>query len=512
MAASAATCIEAGSQAQSQPMNAMTTIDTNTLINSARALPLPATIECTIDGTVAGLELLETFRVLPKKRMVCLAKWQDKIVVAKLFFSHGRWAQHIHREQQGIEALVKADIHTAKLIAKGASTDNACGILLLEYLDQSESLGAQFERSEEGGIENLLGKVIALIAQCHALGFLQKDIHLNNFLLRDGKIYLLDAGELEQQSVGIDSVNSMRNLALFLAQFPVSNDALIPSLYESYRQQRPVVDWSEDIAVFRALLRKKRLQRLQIVLKKLYRETSANVCIRDWNRYIVYDRSLDSEELPAFLSHPDQFIDNGKIIKDGRSATVAIIEIADRKYVVKRYNIKSLWHRIRRLFQPSRAWLCWRNAHMLEMLGIATAKPLLMMEWRFGSLRREAYYLCEYVPGQDALHFLKGEPINSPALTLTLAQFKALFRILRDYCIVHSDMKATNFHISQQGITVLDLDAMYQESDQRRFEVARQKDIQRFAKNWEDSPELAQRVQDMLQSLEEDSDYFTKGS
>ena len=252
--------------------------------------------------------------------------------------------------------------------------------------------------------------------------------------------------------------------------------------------------------------------RLRTVLKKLYRETSANAFLRDWNHYIVYERGLESEDLQRFLQQPDTYIDSGTLIKGGRTATVAKVMIDGKPYVLKRYNIKSLWHRIRRLFQPSRAWVCWRNAHMLDMLGIATPKPLLMMEWRFGSLRREAYFLCEFVEGEDALHFLEKEPINSPAWTRTLDQFRALFRAMRDYGIVHGDMKATNFLVTDQGLTVLDLDGMFQESDQRRFAKAFGKDLQRFAKNWENDPEREQQVLTMLAQLQDESDYFTTGS
>ena len=149
---------------------------------------------------------------------------------------------------------------------------------------------------------------------------------------------------------------------------------------------------------------------------------------------------------------------------------------------------------------------------MLEVLGIKTAKPLLMMEWRFGSLRREAYFLSEYLPGEDALHFLNKEPINSPAWQHTLSQFKALFSILRDYSVVHGDMKATNFQITDQGVAVLDLDGMYWESDARRFNSAQEKDLKRFAKNWENDPKRAQKVQAMLMQMQNESAYFTKGS
>tara|TARA_R100001377_G_scaffold50258_3_gene29229 strand:+ start:462 stop:1955 length:1494 start_codon:yes stop_codon:yes gene_type:complete len=497
----------------------MRAINSSTLLLSGRRLQFPVSVQVRLEnGTTQQtetLELIELFRVLPKKRVVALARWRGSLVVAKLFFARGRWEQHLQREIQGVNALCSAGIKSAQLLGSGKLVDGRCGFLLLRYIDGGESLGQRWERAAPPARVALLQQVVSLIADCHERGLLQKDIHLDNFLLKDSVVYLLDAGDLERypnNSDGVDGVNSLRNLALFLAQFPVSNDALAVKLYEFYRQQRPSADLSEDIAVFAALLRKKRAQRLKLVLKKLYRETSANAYRRDWNHYIVYERSLESADLQAFLRSPDAFIERGEIIKAGRTATVAIITIDDKQYVLKRYNIKSLWHRIRRQFRPSRAWVCWRNAHMLEMLGVTTARPLLMMEWRFGSLRREAYFLCEYLSGEDALHLLKKEPINSPAWERALSQFKALFATLRDYNIVHGDMKATNFLVSDKGLAVLDLDGMYQELDTGRFAKARAQDLQRFAKNWEDDPARAQMVQTMLAQLQEESDYFTKGS
>ena len=199
------------------------------------------------------------------------------------------------------------------------------------------------------------------------------------------------------------------------------------------------------------------------------------------------------------------------MLKDGSSTTVVRVVIDDKPYVVKRYNMMSFWHRLSRLFRPSRAWVCWRNGHMLEMLGVLTPRPVLMMELRCGPLRREAYYLSEYVEGEEALHFLNRTPIKAPAWQLTLTQFKAIFAALKDYGIVHGDMKATNFIVTEKGVSVLDLDAMHQESDSRRFAKAAEKDLKRFAKNWKDDPERAQQVQKMLALLQEESDYFTKG-
>ncbi len=494
-------------------------IDTATLIASGRALALPATLELRVDHSVGDvrqtLELLSLFRVVPHRRVVALARWQSQLVVVKLFFARGRWMQHLEREVQGVNALQQAGLPTAPMLARGRTTDGHCGVLLLHYIDQAQELGRAWEATQGEQRESLLRRIVSVIADCHERGLVQKDIHLNNFLLRNDAVYVLDAGELDQHSAhaeGVDGVSSLRNLALFLAQFPVSNDVHVPALYAHYRAQRPGADLSEEISVFRALLHKKRLLRLKTVMKKLFRDTSATTLRRRWNGVVVYDRTLESPALQALLQDPDEVIARSELLKDGNSATVALISLDGTPYVLKRYNLKSVGHRLRRLLQPSRAWGCWRSAHMLAMLGIATPTPRLMMERRIGPLRREAYFLSDYVAGEDALQLLKNAPITSPAWESAMAQFQALFTAFRDYHIVHGDTKASNFLLTESALVVLDLDGMSQETDTGRFARAHAKDLQRFSKNWEDSPERAARVETMLQRLKEESDYFSKGS
>lgn len=486
----------------------MRPLETRTLLSSGRALPLPAVLQWLSDsGETQTLELLSTFRVLPEKRLVALGNWNDQLVVAKLFFARGRWEQHLEREISGIASIVAADIATPQLLATGVSADNGTGILLLEYIDNSVSVGRRWENATEADRDVLLHRVVALIAECHNKGLLQKDIHLDNFLLRDEELYLLDAAALEQHDAepdraGVDSVRSMKNLALFFAQFPVCNDSLVQSLYEFYRAQRPRADISADPGMFAALLRQNRQARLKVVLDKLYRDTSAHICTRQLDRFVVYRRELESAALREFVSAPDSAIVAGRLLKKGNSSTVALIQIAGQSCVVKRYNIKGIWHGLSRMLRPSRAWVSWRNSHMLEMLGIATPKPLLMMERRIGILRREAYFVCEHVPGEDVLHSLKKEPINSPAWGRVLEQFDTLFHIMRDYSIVHGDMKATNFISTDTALVVLDLDAMRQEQDRGHFLAAFRKDLRRFAANWQDSPEIAQRVSVIIDRIE----------
>src|SRR5690606_21414697 len=136
---------------------------------------------------------LSILRVLPRRRVVALARWHGRTVVAKLFFARGRWQQHLQRERHGITNMVEAGITTPALVDVGSCTDNGCGVLLMQYVENAESLGERWQRVDREARAVLLQRAVALIAHCHARGLVQRDIHLDNFLLQGDTLFLLDA-------------------------------------------------------------------------------------------------------------------------------------------------------------------------------------------------------------------------------------------------------------------------------------------------------------------------------
>ena len=249
-----------------------------------------------------------------------------------------------------------------------------------------------------------------------------------------------------------------------------------------------------------------RWQQWQALKPALFRDSSDQVRHRSWERFAVYRRSQASTAMDAFIRDPDSFFYQGEMLKDGDSTTVMVITLDGTPYVVKRYNLRNFWYGIRRLFRPTRAWRCWVNAHMLQTLGVATPAPVLMLERRWGPLRRQAYYMTELVAGSNVLQFVGNEPINGARWQQTLGRFRDLLQTMRRYRFVHGDMKATNIMATPDALVVLDLDAMREIRSKRVFNRYFKRDLNRWLANWRHRPDIVPVLRDTVTEIEAGND------
>jgi len=224
---------------------------------------------------------------------------------------------------------------------------------------------------------------------------------------------------------------------------------------------------------------------------------------RQTNRaFIRYDPYYDSLALRQFLQGPDtaiEYADIGLLKTDGTS-TVAALSFDGRRYVVKRYNTRSLFHAIRRIVRRSRAENCWVSAHKLLDSGITTPRPVAMLENRLGPFKGKAYCLTEFVEGVLCNEYLPTLTDQSEIDGLVV-KFASLFRTLVKYRLSHGDTKATNFLIHRGEPVVLDLDAMRIHNNTQSLAKGFEKDKRRFLRNWESQPHLHKRFQQQLDTI-----------
>ena len=462
----------------------MTLLSSSELIAMGRHIPTPFSISVDIQQGTVELKIDSLLRTVPGKRLVALSTWENRTVIVKIFISSNRWKRGMLKDIAGIDRLKQARIPSPNLLIQATTSDKKAGVLVIEYLREGTSLATLFDdaKNEEARAE-ILEMGVKTVADCHQSGLWQNDIHLDNFMLCAGIVYVLDGADIKSEGGVLNIDTRLANFAMFLAQFPVSQDKHWRDLFDQYCKQAPGLT-TGDTADFAGKIIKARRKRLNSYEKKLTRSTSANRCEQGANYFYIYDRSIHSPELDLFIADPDSFINEQQLLKDGNSSTVAMIKINECNYVLKRYNIKSFWHGISRAFRPSRAHHSWRNASVLEMLGVATAHPFLYLEERvFWLFRKRAYFLCEYIEGRDlGTAWDKQEVAISENEMVVL--FRGLFKIMADYRISHGDMKATNFLLQDKELYVLDLDAMERNRSRSKFVEKFSKDLRRFRKNW----------------------------
>jgi tRNA A-37 threonylcarbamoyl transferase component Bud32 len=169
----------------------------------------------------------------------------------------------------------------------------------------------------------------------------------------------------------------------------------------------------------------------------------------------------------------------GTMLKAGGSSTVVLVQWQGRPLVIKRYNIKGMGHFLRRCLRPSRASHSWRQGHLWRVLELPTARPVAVLEKRWGPLRVGGYLIAEYSSEQDIIGAFNG--IHSDAL---INQLQLLLERMADYQISHGDLKGTNVLIEEEKISFIDLDAAKLHVKSNRWSKAFKKDLSRLERNW----------------------------
>lgn len=471
----------------------MNELDAASLVRAGRQVREPFQLSLNLTSGAATMSVRKVHRLLPGKRIVALAEDASGPLLIKVFV--GRFAgRYARRERQGAEAIADAGVPTPGFRWQASLQSGGGYVLAFDYLEHARNLIDEWEEadSREARIALIAG-VMPVLARLHEAGVVQNDIHPENFLMNQGEIFTIDGGDVTRHSTGpLSELASLENLALFFAQFRTAYDDLLPEALARYEASR---DWPADVDRLGRLVEAviaKREKRKNDYIDKAFRECTRFSCRRSFMRFEVCERSFDSPAMRDFLKDLDGAIARGHLLKDGHSATVARVDSPCGPLVVKRYNIKNGWHRLRRMFRRSRAWVSWANSHRLDFLGIKTVKPVALVEERFGPLRSRAFFVTEYVHAPDASTL--EEPMED--------QVRAIVDLLKSLSMAgvsHGDLKATNLLLSDEGAVILDLDSMTEHADADKRRTAQKRDLERFLKNWEFNPSLEQRFTDLLE-------------
>src|SRR5690606_19459434 len=226
------------------------------------------------------------------------------------------------------------------------------GWLLFDYLDGAQSLWDIWRAVEREPLlseaqQMVLGEALTAIAQLHARGLWQADLHLENLLRHEGQLFVIDGGGVQVENAGqpLSRQRVLENLGVFFAQLPAELEPFTEELLVHY-----LLANGEHALPLEALLRevaKVRRWRLRDYLKKVGRDCSLFAARVGAFGLCVVRREHEAELAPL-LADIDRHIDAGHLYKTGGAATVARVELDGRPLVVKRYNIKGWLHWFKR--------------------------------------------------------------------------------------------------------------------------------------------------------------------
>lgn len=477
------------------------------LKQAGRAPSLPLSLELADAAGPATLQLLSLLRVLPGQRYVGAGVWRGRPVLAKLLVG-AKAARHFQRELQGVRLLEEQGMTTPLLLADGLKEGEG-GWLLFEFLEGSESLGDAWKQVESlpalaDEQQAVLAEALAAIAELHSKGLWQEDLHLDNLLRHQGKLYLIDGAGIcvEQAGKPLPRQKVLENLGVFFAQLPKSLEPFTEELLVHY-----LLNNAEHALPLEALQKqvdKVRSWRLKDFLNKIGRECTLFSVLRGPFALRAIRREEEAAMLPV-LEQADALLDRGHLYKTGGAASVGRVEVAGRTLVVKRYNIKGFAHWLKRFWRPSRAWHSWQEGNRLAFLGIATPKPLALLEKRFLWLRSRAYLVTEYLAGPDIIERFAPYIDSGAAPEAELQALDRLFAELIRERISHGDFKGHNLFWQEDRWALIDLDSMCQHHSLGSFAPAYARDRARFMRNWPQSSALYQVIDQRLPKTAESS-------
>lgn len=450
------------------------------------------------------LNISQVVRSVPNRRIVASGQWNSHAVFAKIFFGK-KAAYYAKRDAVGASSLLAAGILTPKILYQGLIQNGTAEVIIYEAISDSRNAeDVLYHAAADVKLELMLA-LVRIVGTMHKAGLIQHDMYAKNFLVKAGQLHAIDGDAVRQVCVLSSEYQKRVNLALLLSKFDVTQlKSSLPLLLAEYQKATS----AKSIMSISCISHMIRQQRMRVVdgyaAKKVFRACTDVAVKKTCSEMVAINRSFDSDAIFKALNNPDQLLaGDAKLLKAGNTCTVALAELVGQAVVVKRYNIKSFWHGLSRALRPSRAAASWSNAYRLLMQGIATPRPVALLEKRCWGLRRQAYFIAEYLDAPDALEYMASDASTEAKLAV-MRNISDLFYKLYLLRIAHGDCKATNIKIVDGKPVLIDLDSLQQYRCNHWFQSRHARDLRRLLQNWESKSELHQMLKNALSAVYDD--------
>ena len=184
---------------------------------------------------------------------------------------------------------------------------------------------------------------------------------------------------------------------------------------------------------------------------------------------------------------------NAEIIKNGNTCTV----FRHEDLIIKRYNIKSVWHFIKTQFIKSRGKNSWQISNTFQLHNLPCPKPFFYYEKRFFFLRLTSYFAMERINGENIVSYQESLQENIQNENLKKDIFK-LFNTLKYYKFIHGDLKKTNILVdNKMQIMMIDFDKSFFSMSQSIYNYKIKNQIARFLSNWKNKSKFLTAIRSL---------------
>jgi tRNA A-37 threonylcarbamoyl transferase component Bud32 len=392
--------------------------------HARKGTPLSVSLRVPDLGEVVCSTVLRAIR---GKRIACIATAQGSTVIVKLYFARHKARRNWMHSSEGCRAFIERGIPAPRILFSGYLGEYGLYALIMEYLEGGSRVDTVLEgMPKDEARDELLCSLMETLAAHHAAGILQNDLHLGNFMLKDGVIYSLDGDQAASHRPPISRRRSRANLARLLANFPFALEEGLDACIDAYAHARA---WSipdperKDLMGEVYRIRKRNLAQY---LRKVHESRDPFITRSGHGFFSIVDQRRIGPDPGEILDALRQ-----TSLDPGMAGTAGYRRVSMKGgdlLVMSSYGIGPLM--LRRLWRAGRVW---KSALMLARIGIGTPQPVALVLTRRLPLLWEGSVLFTGISGSPLKEFLTSDTTAREArervvssLAEALARMKAM--------------------------------------------------------------------------------------
>ena len=396
-------------------------------------------------------------RDVPQKKTLYDGSLNKSNAIIKIFINK----QDFLKELKGVLLLMSASVKTPRILFQGKQKEN--WIIAYQKIENAQTV-FEFLNSEKNEIKKNkeIANVILINEDMAQKNLIQKDNYLKNYLInKNGVIYVIDGEQIKKINY-FNYLIKWKYLALLISKLDINQ---FNFTVEKFNYKNNIF-----FQYFYYFLKYKEIIKFK---KKCLRNST------DFETYFMDNQKIIKKRESFFNESILKAIDKQNIIKDGNTCTV----FQYKDFVIKRYNIKNFWHFLRLQFTKSRAINSWQASNIFNLLGIATAEPVCVIQKRKAFFVTESFFVTRLINGENITEYMKNYYRENKIPSKILHEkLQLLLSQLKFHKIFHGDLKFSNllFDKTLNELYVIDLDSVKFFRMNKLFNFYHRKDVQRL--------------------------------